>query len=96
MWEVSARAWYAIGVLVVIAVGVLYVGAATEGGLGFPLDDGWIHQTYARNLARTGRLAYDASGVSTGSTSPLWTALLGLGYVIGVSPFAWTLSAWLA
>ncbi|MER3544616.1 MAG: hypothetical protein C4311_08420 [Chloroflexota bacterium] len=60
------------------------------GGLGFPLDDAWIHQTYARNLALTGQWAYDAGRVSAGSTSPLWTILLSLGYVLKLDFRLWT------
>jgi|DewCreStandDraft_1066081.scaffolds.fasta_scaffold02044_13 hypothetical protein len=68
-----------------------YLGAAgLAGGLGFPLDDAWIHQTYARNLATTGRWAYDAGRVSAGSTSPLWTVLLSLGYVLKLDFRLWT------
>ena len=37
-----------------LVVVLVYVLASALGrGPGFPLDDGWIHQTYARNLART-------------------------------------------
>lgn len=63
--------------------------AQMAGGLGFPLDDAWIHQTYARNLALTGQWAYDAGRVSAGSTSPLWTILLSLGYVLGLDFRLW-------
>ncbi len=65
-------------------------GARLAGGLGFPLDDAWIHQTYARNLATTGQWAYDAGRVSAGSTSPLWTILLSLGYVLKLDFRLWT------
>jgi hypothetical protein len=44
---------------------------------GFPLDDGWIHATYARNLAARGEFAFNAGEPSTGTTSLLWTLLLG-------------------
>lgn len=64
--------------------------AQMAGGLGFPLDDAWIHQTYARNLATTGRWAYEAGRVSAGSTSPLWTILLSLGYVLKLDFRLWT------
>ncbi len=58
--------------------------------LGFPLDDGWIHQTYARSLAANGRWEYIPSIVSAGSTAPLWTILLAIGYLLGVPPLGWS------
>ncbi len=81
-----------LSALTVLLIGALYVGGevARCGELGFPLDDGWIHQTFARNLARSGRLAYGAGEVSAGSTAPLWTALLAIGYALHVVPFLWT------
>jgi hypothetical protein len=80
-------------------------GAAIAGEIGFPLDDAWIHQTYARNLAQTGRWEYVPGQLSAGSTAPLWTLVLGLGYRLGLPFQAWAwglgavllgLSAWLA
>lgn len=57
--------------------------------VGFPLDDAWIHQTYARNLAQTGRWEYFRGQPSAGgSTSPLWTMLLSLGYALHID-FRW-------
>lgn len=58
--------------------------------LGFPLDDAWIHQTYARNLIELGEWAYVPGEVSGGSTSPLWTFTLALGNLLRVDPKAWT------
>lgn len=59
---------------------------------GFPLDDAWIHQTYARNLALTGQWFYQPGGGAGGSTSPLWTVLLTPGYwVSNISPVTYTL-----
>jgi hypothetical protein len=74
-----------------LAAGV-YLGAATlgYGVTGFPLDDAWIHQTYARNLAATGQWAFAPGQASAGSTSPLWSLLLGLGYWLGLPYQAWT------
>ena len=72
---------------------------------GFPLDDAWIHQTYARNVAQSGSFAYVPSWPplprggqpSAGSTSPLWTLLLSAGYFIGLPYRLWTLTlGWLA
>lgn len=83
--------------LVVLAVGlvmILFVGlsalSALSGAPGFPLDDGWIHQTYARNFARNGRFEYIPGVVSAGSTSPLWTILLAVGYLLRLPYLLWT------
>ena len=58
--------------------------------IGFPLDDSWIHQTYARNLAVSGEWTFLPGEISGGSTSPLWTAILSVGYLLKISPFIWT------
>lgn len=57
---------------------------------GFPLDDAWIHQTYAKNLVQFGEWAFIPGKISAGSTSPLWTILLTPAYVIGISPLWWS------
>src|SRR5690606_493942 len=57
---------------------------------GFPLDDAWIHQTYARNLALLGEWSFIPGQPSAGSTSPLWTLLLAPGHLLGLGPFVWT------
>ncbi len=82
------------GLLVVAAMlagGALYLAtAARMYGLGFPLDDAWIHQTYARNFARDGAWVFVPGRPSAGSTAPLWTVLLVPAYWIGANPLLWT------
>jgi hypothetical protein len=58
--------------------------------LGFPLDDAWIHQTYARNIAQSGEWAFIPGQPSAGSTAPLWSSLLAIGYWLGLGPYTWT------
>ncbi len=45
---------YLLGLLILLEIlsTALYLGKA--GQFGFPLDDAWIHQTYARNLGLHG------------------------------------------
>ena len=81
----NRRLWV---VLAAAAGMALFLGIAAQNGLGFPLDDAWIHQTYARNLARNGRLEFIPGTSSAGSTAPLWTLLLTLGYVLHL-PYLW-------
>ncbi|MEK7786775.1 MAG: hypothetical protein AAB658_15300, partial [Chloroflexota bacterium] len=70
-----------------------YVAIARVAGVaGFPLDDAWIHQTYARNLGWHGQWAFTLGQSSAGSTSPLWTALLALGYALRIDYAWWTLA----
>jgi hypothetical protein len=68
--------------------GYLLIGSRGP-GYGFPLDDAWIHQTYARNLAGGAGWVFQPGELSAGSTSPLWTLLLAPGHMLGVAPVAW-------
>jgi hypothetical protein len=60
-----------------------------HGGLGWPLDDSWIHLQFARNLAAGRGLSYNPGELVTGSTAPLWTALLALLASLPGSALAW-------
>ncbi|HWM90415.1 MAG TPA: hypothetical protein VN493_06575 [Thermoanaerobaculia bacterium] len=75
-----------------IAACLVYLGAELflVGGLGFPLDDSWIHLQFARNLAAGSGLSYNPGELVTGSTAPLWTALLSLLFLLPGSILAWT------
>jgi hypothetical protein len=90
----------------IIALGVaricllLLSSLKANGGPGFPLDDPWIHLQFARNLREFGAFSYFRNEmVTAGSTSPLYTILLSLGffftsdemllsYVMGITFFA--------
>jgi hypothetical protein len=74
--------------LAFMAVYLLF--SAFRSGMGFPLDDAWIHQTYARNLGTQHRWFYFPGNTTSGSTAPLWTLLLALGYLINIPYFLWT------
>ncbi|MBI3167972.1 MAG: hypothetical protein HYZ22_05805 [Chloroflexi bacterium] len=58
--------------------------------IGFPLDDSWIHLTFARNLAEHGEWSFRPGAPSAGSTSPLWSALLSIGFLLNLEPYIWT------
>jgi hypothetical protein len=82
----------ALTVLVYAAtLGIL--GSVLGHRFGFPLDDSWIHQSVARNLAQYGSLGYLPNQRSSGSTSLLWTLLLSQNYTLlpQVSPVLFTL-----
>ena len=79
-----------IAFVALIAVGVYLVFSATVSHVGFPLDDSWIHLTYARNFAEQGEWAFRLGQRSAGSTSPLWTFLLSIGFFVKLAPYFWT------
>jgi arabinofuranosyltransferase len=55
---------------------------------GFPLDDSWIHLTFARNLARGWGFAYNRGEPVAGSTAPLWTFVLAFFHLFTRSAMA--------
>src|SRR5580693_8079003 len=57
--------------------------------LGFPLDDSWIHLQFARNLAAGRGLSYNPGELVTGSTAPLWTALVALLFLLPGNVVVW-------
>src|SRR5512139_3169352 len=89
--------WVVLAIVSLIAVLYYLVASALIFRVGFPLDDSWIHLTYARNLAEHGEWAFRLGERSAGSTSPLWTFLLSIGYFLKLAPYAWTFFlGWLA
>jgi hypothetical protein len=86
---ISRERWLA-AIAAALAVASYVALSATIDGPGFPLDDGWIHQTYARNLAEDGSWSFVPGAPSAGSTSPLWTLLLLPAYLLGFPPLPWT------
>jgi len=75
---------------VVVSLGLYLGSSALFYRIGFPLDDSWIHQTYARNLTMRGEWSFLPGMPSAGSTAPLWTALLSIGFILHLSPYIWT------
>jgi hypothetical protein len=84
-------------IVVLFAVSLLAVGAylvvalAQNQEFGFPLDDAWIHQVYARNLGTRWEFSFFAGQPSAGSTSPLWAVWLGAGYALSIDFRVWAI-----
>lgn len=88
------------GIAVIAGIFFLYVAKTQNGYFCFPLDDSWIHLTFARNLVEYGSFSYYKNQLATsGSTSPLYTFILAgfyifsknefiISYIIGISSFA--------
>jgi hypothetical protein len=77
----------AVGGALGLAWACLYVFAPGYWtGLGFPLDDSWIHAVYGRELARSGMLAYNPGIPAAGATSPLWALVFALPHLLTRDP----------
>src|ERR1044071_1742906 len=87
-WRVDS--WVVIALAALIAVLFYLITSELIFRIGFPLDDSWIHLTYARNLAEHHEWAFRLGERSAGSTAPLWTVLLAIGFFIGLGPYIWT------
>ena len=93
----SNRNWLILVVATGFSLSVYLLVSQATLKLGFPLDDAWIHQTYARNLATLGEWAFLPGKVSAGSTSPLWSLIISIGYFLHLNPLTWTyISGWFA
>jgi hypothetical protein len=89
-------AWLPSAAAALAGLGYLAAERYTLGHLGFPLDDSFIHLQFARNLAAGRGLSYNPGQLVTGSTAPLWTALLSLLFHLPGSVFLWTKLAGIA
>jgi hypothetical protein len=88
--ELSARDLAMLALAVAMGAGAYWLASALIYRIGFPLDDSWIHQTYARNLAVYGQWSFQLGHPSAGSTAPLWTFLIAIGYWLRLAPYFWT------
>jgi hypothetical protein len=64
--------------LVTLVAGGFFLAAEHRiaGGLGFPLDDAWIHMQFARNFALGNGFGFNPGEVVSASSAPLWTLVL--------------------
>lgn len=80
-----------ISAAALVGLAIFLIASQATYRTGFPLDDAWIHQTYARNLALRGEFGFLPGVPSAGSTSPLWSALLVVGqWLGGAGVYLWT------
>lgn len=74
-----------IAVIAIISFGLsfyyLNFARSANSGFGFPLDDPWIHLTFAKNLVDYHSFSYFKNEMATaGSTSPIYTLILAAGF----------------
>src|SRR5512146_1014558 len=88
--SLSARHLLILAAAVLAGAAIYLAVSAVTFRVGFPLDDSWIHLTYARNLAQRGEWAFQPGQLSAGSTAPLWTLLLAIGFWLRLGPYVWS------
>lgn len=72
-----------VGLLLAVTAGLLAASmAGTEGRLVYPLDDPYIHMAMAKNFSQHGVWGITKYGFTSSSSSPLWTLLLSLVYLV--------------
>ncbi len=76
-----------LGCVSALSVSIYLLFSYLQNGIGFPLDDSWIHQTYARNLANGDGWSFVPGQNSAGLTAPLWGLLLSFGYHLALGPY---------
>ncbi|MBE9524683.1 MAG: hypothetical protein IMY76_06260 [Chloroflexi bacterium] len=86
----TRRDIFRLGIISALSMGTYLLASYYYFHIGFPLDDAWIHQTYARNLAMRAEWAFMSGVPSSGSTGPLWPSLLSIGYLLKLAPYIWT------
>ena len=84
----SKKEYLILGISSLISCALYLAYSALESGLGFPLDDAWIHQAFARNLAYYGEWSFIVGETSGASTGPLWGMLLAVLYLVRI-PVVW-------
>lgn len=82
-----------LALLALLTALIVSIYALVSHTVGFPLDDAWIHQDFARTLAQHGRFAYAPDQSGAGSTSPLWVLLLAPAQLIPAAPL-WLVVLW--
>jgi tetratricopeptide (TPR) repeat protein len=76
---------YILIVIVSFSLSYYYINYALSQNStnGFPIDDPWIHLTFAKNLIEYQSFSYFKNEmVTSGSTSPIYTIILSLGFII--------------
>jgi hypothetical protein len=76
-----------ITIIYVAVCAYYYIRMITMTYPGFPLDDAWIHQVFARNLATGNGFSFNPGEPIAGATAPLWTLLLSFSWPL-IGPLA--------
>jgi hypothetical protein len=71
----TATVLFLTGLILAIGIGITVWSLFPKIYGVLPLDDAYIHLVYISNLASSGTLSFNIGELSTGTSSPLWTAI---------------------
>lgn len=77
-----AKDYGVLGIFCLLVSGGYLIYSLSNAGIGFPLDDAWIHQAFARNFVQSGTWSFQLGTPSGGSTGPLWGFILSTIYLL--------------
>jgi hypothetical protein len=84
------RNLFIIAIVAIISSICYILGSYYYFQVGYPLDDAWIYQTYARNLSHLREWSFIPGSESGGSTGPLWVLIISIGYFFRLEHHVWT------
>ena len=63
-------------VIYLLAIGIYFIWSVLITEPGYPLDDSWIHQVFARNIVSGHGFSFNPGQQISGATAPLWTLVM--------------------
>jgi hypothetical protein len=89
MEKSTQRNFVILGIVALISTTSYILASKLYYRIGYPLDDAWIYQTYARNLSQLGEWSFIPGSESGGSTGPFWVVLIAIGYYMSLDHLFW-------
>ena len=83
------RNLFIVAIVAIVSTICYIVGSYLYFRVGYPLDDAWIYQTYARNLSHLQEWSFIPGSESGGSTGPLWVLIISIGYFLRINHHIW-------
>lgn len=67
-----------ITLIYLLSCAIYFIWSIAVTAPGYPLDDSWIHQVFARNLVNGHGFSFNPNSPISGATAPFWTLLMAL------------------
>lgn len=75
--------WFSLALYWLLTIGLLFASLETTNGhFGYPIDDTYIHMAIGKHFANNGSWGVSQFGFSSSTSSPLWTFLISIAYML--------------